>query len=89
MSWPDGRRYMGEYADDRKHGQGSFSWPDGRCYRGQWSRGKRHGVGVYTNARGVTRRGFWQADRPLRWDPAPPALEQPTSAIATVKRLEV
>lgn len=24
--WPDGRRYEGNYVDDKKSGQGTFEW---------------------------------------------------------------
>lgn len=33
-SWPDGRKYDGEYLDDLKNGFGSYYWPDGRKYTG-------------------------------------------------------
>ncbi|MFN9901019.1 MAG: membrane-binding protein, partial [bacterium] len=26
FSWPDGRRYEGEYLQDKKHGFGIYSW---------------------------------------------------------------
>lgn len=26
MSWPDGRKYEGEYHKDKKHGKGVFEW---------------------------------------------------------------
>lgn len=26
----DGRKYVGEYLDDKKHGYGVFTWPDNR-----------------------------------------------------------
>lgn len=32
--WPDGRRYEGEYFQDKKHGKGIYSWVDGRIYDG-------------------------------------------------------
>ena len=32
----DGKRYEGQYFDDKKEGQGTFYWPDGRQYKGQW-----------------------------------------------------
>ncbi len=38
--WEDGRRYEGEYVDDKKHGKGKFKWPDGRLYDGQWENGR-------------------------------------------------
>ena len=40
FEWPDGRRYEGEYIDDKKEGKGSFFWPDGRKYEGDWLNGK-------------------------------------------------
>jgi len=36
FSWPDGRKYEGEYIDDLKEGQGTFYWHDGRKYTGAW-----------------------------------------------------
>lgn len=40
FTWPDGRRYEGEYRDDKKEGNGVFYWPDGRKYEGGWKNGK-------------------------------------------------
>ena len=34
FSWPDSRKYEGEYKDDKKEGYGVFHWPDGRKYEG-------------------------------------------------------
>ena len=36
FEWPDGRKYEGEYIDDKKEGEGIFYWPDGRKYEGEW-----------------------------------------------------
>jgi hypothetical protein len=47
FSWPDGRRYEGDYRDDKKDGNGVFSWNDGRKYEGQWANGKQHGEGKH------------------------------------------
>ena len=38
--WPDGKRYEGQYVNDKKEGLGIFSWPDGRKYDGGWKNGK-------------------------------------------------
>jgi hypothetical protein len=46
-SWNDGRRYEGEYKDDKKHGYGVYQWADQRVYMGYWNRGKQHGLGIY------------------------------------------
>jgi hypothetical protein len=32
FSWPDGRKYEGEYINDKKHGFGTFTFKDGRIY---------------------------------------------------------
>jgi len=40
FTWPDGRKYVGEYLDDKKHGKGKFIWPDNRIYDGDWVDGK-------------------------------------------------
>lgn len=40
FTWPDGRKYEGEYIDDKKDGKGIFYWPDGRKYDGEWKNGK-------------------------------------------------
>jgi len=40
FTWPDGRKYDGEYIDDKKEGNGIFYWPDGRKYEGGWKNGK-------------------------------------------------
>ena len=41
MSKNDGRKYDGEYIDDKKEGYGVFYWPDGRIYKGYWKNGKQ------------------------------------------------
>jgi len=40
FTWADGRKYVGEYIDDKKQGYGEFIWPDGRSYKGDWFNGK-------------------------------------------------
>lgn len=40
MFWPDGKRYVGEYENDKKHGQGQYTWDNGREYIGGWNQGK-------------------------------------------------
>jgi hypothetical protein len=52
FTWPDGRKYEGDYKCDKKEGVGIFFWPDGRKYSGQWKNGKQHGLGTYTLSTG-------------------------------------
>jgi len=34
LSWRDGKKYEGEFLNDKKEGSGKFSWPDGRIFVG-------------------------------------------------------
>ena len=38
--YPDGAKYIGEFKDDKYHGQGTFTFPDGRVEKGIWENGK-------------------------------------------------
>ena len=59
--WKDGRKYQGEYLDDKKHGYGIFKWYDGRQYAGYWANGHQHGLGVYTKpTENKTKYGLWE-----------------------------
>lgn len=40
FTWPDGRRYEGEYFNDKKHGFGIYTWSNNRQYAGQWENGQ-------------------------------------------------
>ena len=52
FTWEDGRKYHGEYVNDKKCGSGTFEWPDGRKYIGAWENGKQHGEGLYIDRNG-------------------------------------
>jgi hypothetical protein len=41
FTWADGRKYVGEYLKDKKHGNGEFNWPDKRKYKGPFINGKQ------------------------------------------------
>lgn len=34
LLWPDGKKYDGEFINDKREGHGTFHWPDGRVYIG-------------------------------------------------------
>ena len=42
FNWPDGRKYKGEYVDDKKEGFGTYYWPDGRIIEGMWKNGHQN-----------------------------------------------
>ena len=48
----DGTRYMGEWKDDKSHGQGTEIYPWG-TYVGEFRDGKKHGQGTYTGAKKI------------------------------------
>lgn len=58
FTWLDGRRYEGEYKNDKKEGFGVFLFRDGRVYEGEWKNGKQHGRGVFKK-KNVSREGIW------------------------------
>jgi len=66
FTWSDGRKYKGQYLEDKKHGYGEFEWKDGRKYKGNWAYGKQHGKGVYVSANGQEKDGEWYEGRKLK-----------------------
>jgi len=36
FTWEDGKKYVGQYKNDKKHGVGEFIWPNGRYFKGEW-----------------------------------------------------
>ena len=67
FTWVDGRKYEGQFVDDRKEGHGVFTWSDGRTYEGSWKDGKQHGEGVYKSTKGNPRKGVWENGKRTQW----------------------
>ena len=44
----DNGEYTGEYKDDKRHGQGTYTWHDGLTYTGEWEDDKVSGQGTKT-----------------------------------------
>ena len=42
-TYADGTRYVGEYKDGERHGQGASTFPDGARYVGEYKGHKLHG----------------------------------------------
>ena len=66
-TWQDGRKYEGEYKDDKKHGYGVYTWQDGRIYEGYWFRGKQHGLGRYAVPDSALKHGLWEEGKRIEW----------------------
>lgn len=65
--WSDGRRYVGEYLNDKKDGYGELFWPDGRIYKGMWRNGKQEGKGTLISSKGERKMGIWKNGQIERW----------------------
>lgn len=69
FTWEDGRRYEGEYFNDKKHGRGRYNWPDGRMYDGSFVDGQMDGFGLYRSAGpdSKDRMGEWSQGKRVKW----------------------
>lgn len=68
FTWPDNRKYTGEYRQDKKEGYGIFEWADKRKYKGYWSNGKQHGEGEFYNPKEEAwKKGIWNDGKRVRW----------------------
>ena len=44
----DNGNYVGEWKDNKMHGQGTYAYANGDNYVGKWRDNMRHGQGTYT-----------------------------------------
>ena len=58
-----GLKYVGEWKDDKKHGQGTFTNPEGDKYVGEFKDDNRHGQGTSTFADGNKYVGEYKDDK--------------------------
>ena len=63
MIWPDGDKYVGEFRDDKPHGQGTYTYVSGHKYVGKFKDGQKHGKGVMTFPDGTVKKGKWEFDK--------------------------
>jgi len=52
ITYPNGRKYVGEWKDGLPNGQGTDNFPDGKMYVGQYKDGEYHGQGTFTSYNG-------------------------------------
>lgn len=68
FTWSDGRKYVGDYVNDKKEGHGVFTWPDGREYDGNWKNGKQHGDGKFKGKDSKDfKSGKWEQGKRMEW----------------------
>lgn len=69
FTWRDGRRYEGEYTNDKKNGYGEFTWPNGKVYKGMWRDGKQDGEGTLINSKtGDSTKASWLEGKRIAGD---------------------
>ena len=59
----DGEKYVGEWKDDKKHGQGTLTFSSGEKYVGEWKDDKRNGQGTNTFPSGQKYVGEWKDNK--------------------------
>ena len=47
FTFPDGRKYVGESKDNKKHEQGTFTWVSRAEYVEEWKKNEMHGQETY------------------------------------------
>ena len=60
MTFPDERKYVGEWKNNKLNGQGTMTFPDGRKYVGEWKNNKLNGQGTMTFPDGRKYVGEWK-----------------------------
>jgi hypothetical protein len=58
--WSDGRKYEGEWKNNKMEGNGIFTWPDNRRYEGEYIDDKKEGHGVFYWPDGRKYDGDWK-----------------------------
>ena len=68
FTWPDGRKYEGNYKNDKQDGYGTFTWSDGKQYKGPWVNGKQHGEGeLFSPSQNIWQKGIWDNGKRIKW----------------------
>ena len=63
LTYPDGRRFVGKWKDDKKNGQGTLTSPDGDKFVGEYKDDNRHGQGTFTSYNGEKYVGTYKDNR--------------------------
>ena len=65
--WPDNKKYIGFYSDDKKEGFGFYLWEfPKKIFIGFWKGGKQHGVGKYLDE-SKEKYGLWRNGKKCQW----------------------
>ena len=62
-TWSDGRKYVGEWKDGNRNGQGTFTYSNGDRHIGTYKDDKKHGQGTFTYSNGDSYEGTYKDDK--------------------------
>ena len=63
FTYRDGKKYVGEWRDNKRNGQGTITFANGTQYVGEFRDGKMHGQGTYTVTDGKKYVGEWRDNK--------------------------
>ena len=63
ICWQHGSKYVGDFLNGKKHGNGTYNFPDGANYVGEWKDGYREGDGAYTFKSGKRKVGKFKKNK--------------------------
>ena len=66
ITYPDGKKYVGEFKDGGKNGQGTFTWSDGKKYVGEYKEDLMNGQGTISWSNMEKFVGEWKDGK--RWN---------------------
>ena len=61
-TYENGDKYVGDFEDNKKHGEGTYTWVNEDKYVGEWKDNKQHGQGTKTWANGDKYVGEFKKD---------------------------
>jgi S1-C subfamily serine protease len=83
FAWPNGQKYVGEYQDNMRHGQGTQTLPDGQKYVGEFRNSNRTGQGTLYSPNGIVlKSGIWANDKFSRSGPSTATVPPPNPSVA-------
>ena len=60
MTYSNGSKYVGQWFNSNKHGQGTFTTNEGVIYAGEWENDNLNGEATITSPEGNTVKGFFK-----------------------------
>ena len=64
-TYENGDKYVGDFEDNKKHGEGTKTWSNGDKYVGEFKKDMQNGLGVYTQSDGTIEDGIYLDDELL------------------------